>query len=294
MPPDADGAEAAFLAERPRLTGLAYRMLGSMAEAEDAVQEVFLRWRKSRPDELREAAAWLTTVTVRLCLDELRSARVRRETYVGPWLPEPIDAESIDPHDAAVRRQDLSLALLLALEALSPSERAAFLLHDVFDYGFADVARTLETSEAASRQLASRARRKLRAERPMPQAPADELDRLYDRFEAACESRDPRALLDILDPDAVLLSDGGGKVAAALNPIHGADRIVRFLIGIAGKAPPDMRVCRQVLNGAPALTIYAGYALFASFHLDVAAGRIHRILAIRNPDKLRHVPAPGS
>lgn len=294
MPPEAASAEDAFLAERPRLTGLAYRMLGSMAEAEDAVQEVFLRWRSRRPDDLREAAAWLTTVTVRLCLDQLRSARVRRETYIGPWLPEPIDAEAIDPLDAAVRRQDLSLALLLALEALSPAERAAFLLHDVFDYGFAEVARTLEITEANSRQLASRARRKLRGERPMPQAPADELNRLYDRFEAACQSRDPQALLDVLEPDAVLLSDGGGKVAAALNPIRGADRIARFLIGIAGKAPAGTRICRQVLNGGPALTVYVDDALYVTFHLDVVGDRISRVLAVSNPDKLRHVPAPGS
>ena len=292
MPPDPDSDQDAFLAERPRLTGLAYRMLGSLAEAEDAVQEVFLRWRNGRPDDLREAAAWLTTVTTRVCLDQLRSARVRRESYVGPWLPEPVDMAAIDPFETAARREDLSLALLLALESLSPSERAAFLLHDVFDYGFAEVARTLETSEANCRQLASRARRKLRAERPMPQAPADELDRLYDRFEAACLSRDPQALLDLLEPDAVLLADGGGKVTAALNPIRGAERVMRFVIGIAGKAPPGMRICRQVLNGAPALTAYIEDVLLMSFHFDVVGGRIHRILAVRNPDKLRHVPRP--
>lgn len=299
MPPDSVSDEDAFLAERPRLTGLAYRMLGSLAEAEDAVQEVFLRWRAGRPAELREAAAWLTTVTTRVCLDHLRSARVRRESYVGPWLPEPVDAAAIDPagdpFETAARRQDLSLALLLALEALSPAERAAFLLHDVFDYGFAEIAGTLETTEANCRQLASRARRKLRAERPMPQAPLEQLDRLYDRFEAACSSRDPRALLELLEPDAELLSDGGGKVAAALNPIRGADRVVRFMMGIAGKAPPGAQAFRQVLNGAPALTVYVDGALFVSFHLDAAAGgRIRRILAVSNPDKLRHVPRPGN
>ena len=292
MQPEATSAEDLFMAERPRLVGIAYRMLGSMAEAEDVTQDVFLRWRERRPEDLREAAAWLTTVTVRLCLDQLRSARARRESYVGPWLPEPVDALAIDPFDSLAEREDLSLALLLALEALSPRERAAFLLHDVFDYSFAEVAGTLTTSVANCRQLASRARRKLRAERPGPRASRAELDRLYDRFEAACATADVDALLALLDDDAELLSDGGGKVLAALNPIHGATNVARFLTGIAGKAPPDILICRLELNGGPATVVYVDGEPYVSIHLDADGSRIRRILAVRNPDKLRRVPPP--
>jgi len=282
MPPD----DEAFAAERPRLLGVAYRMLGSMAEAEDVVQECFLRWYRGRPDDLRDAAAWLTTVTVRLCLDQLRAAKVRRDAYVGPWLPEPLPTGEDDPFAALAQREDLSLALLLALEALSPRERAAFLLHDVFDYGFADIAASLDTSTENCRQLASRARRKVRAERPSPSASRAEIDRLSDAFMAACVAQDMDALLALLTEDAVAVSDGGGKVLAALRPINGADKVARFFMGIAGKAPDGMRIDRVDLNGGPAMVAHQDGETLVTLHFEVSDGRIHRILAVRNPDKL--------
>jgi len=284
-------------AERPRLLGVAYRMLDSLSEAEDVVQEACLRWHDKRPDDLREAGAWLTTVTVRLALDQLRSARTRREQYVGPWLPDPLPTDDPDPFDEAARREDLSLALLLALEALGPMERAAFLLHDVFEYPFADIADTLETSPANCRQLASRARRKLKAERPALQASRAELDRLFDTFAAACAARDLDGLLQVLSDDAVLLSDGGGKALAALNPLFGADAVARFLIGIAGKAPAGLVVRRQEINDAPAMVGFVDDEAIFTMSIDVAVdgdgGRIRRVLAVRNPDKLAHLTPPG-
>jgi len=285
MPP-----EDLFAAERPRLLGLAYRMLGSLSEAEDVVQDAYVRWHDRRPADLREAPAWLTTVTVRLALDQLRSARVRRERYVGPWLPEPLPTDEASPFDAAARREDLSLALLLALEALGPLERAAFLLHDVFDYPFAEIAATLESSPQNCRQLASRARRKLKAERPALQASRAELDRLFDLFAAACAARDLDGLMQVLHDEAVLLSDGGGKALAALNPIVGANAVARFMTGIIGKAPPSLVVRREEINDAPALVGYVDGEAVVCMSLDVADGRIRRILAVRNPDKLAHLP----
>lgn len=288
MRPDDDS----FAAERPRLMGLAYRMLGSVGEAEDVVQDCFLRWHRDRPDDLREAAAWLTTVTVRLCLDQLRAAKVRRDAYVGPWLPEPLATADDDPFATAAQREDLSLALLLALEALSPRERAVFLLHDVFDYDFAAIAAALETREDNCRQLASRARRKLKAERPALSASRAETERLLKAFTAACLARDIDSLKRLLAEDVVLLSDGGGKAPAALNPIHGADHVARFFASVAGKTPADLQFAVRELNGAPALVADIAGVPQVTIHLDVADGVIVRVMAVRNPDKLARLALP--
>src|SRR5438552_17907838 len=219
---------------RRRLVGLAYRMLGSRSDAEDVLQDAYLRYAEAR--DVRNPEAFLVTVVTRLCLDRLKSARAKREVYIGPWLPEPIvDAADISADTATELADDLSFALLLALDRLSPLERAAFLLHDVFDRPFSEVAQMLDRSEAACRQFAARARRGLRYERPAPSAPPENHARLLSAFGEAVTSGDISHLASLLREDAVAISDGGGRKAAALNPIIGAEKIARLFIGLAAK-----------------------------------------------------------
>src|SRR5215203_2638226 len=232
---------ATFEPHRRRLLGLAYRMLGSMAEAEDAVQEAYLRWHDTDRESVKEPRAFLMTTTTRICLDVLKSARMKREEYVGPWLPEPItDTASLAPDAQTELAEDLSVALLLALDRLSPLERAAFLLHDVFDYSFAQVAAAIGRNEAACRQLASRARTRVREMRPAGAIPARAASAgvdakhaaLVSAFIGAARSGDIAGLTKLLASDARIITDGVGKAAAALNVIHGADRVAAFLAGV--------------------------------------------------------------
>ena len=219
---------------RGRLLGLAYRMLGSRSDAEDIVQDAYLRFAAAQ--DVHNPEAFLVTIVTRLCLDRLKSARAQREVYVGPWLPEPVcDAEGLSPDAATELADDLSFALLLALDRLSPMERAAFLLHDVFDTPFSEIAAMLDRSEAACRQLATRARRAVRDERPAPAATPDSHARLLMAFSEAVTSGNVARLAELLREDAVAITDGGGRKTAALNPIMGADKIARFFIGLAGK-----------------------------------------------------------
>src|SRR5439155_17475915 len=230
--------EESFQPYRRRLAGLAYRMLGSMADAEDAVQETYLRWHKADHDNVSNPRAFLMTTTTRICLDMLKSARARREEYVGPWLPEPVlDTAALAPDSRTELAEDLSIALLLTLDRLSPLERAAFLLHDVFDFSFSEVATALERSEAACRQLATRARAHVRAARPRgATAPprSGEIDakhaQLLFAFMAATQSGDLNTLTQLLASDVRVVTDGGGRVRAALDVIDGADRAARFLV----------------------------------------------------------------
>ena len=233
-----------FEPHRRHLRGLAYRMLGSLAEAEDAVQDAYLRWHAVDRDQVTDPRAFLTTATTRICLDALQSARARREEYVGPWLPEPVvDTKALAPDAQTELAEDLSIALLLALDRLSPLERAAFLLHDVFDCSFSEVAQALDRSEAACRQLASRARTHVREARPRDESVArDRADdaatrheELISAFVAATRSGDLDALMSMLAEDARLVADGGGKVQAALNVIEGANSIARFIVGVTAK-----------------------------------------------------------
>jgi RNA polymerase sigma-70 factor, ECF subfamily len=280
---------------RRRLTGLAYRMLGSRSDAEDVVQDAYLRFAGAR--DVRNPEAFLVTIVTRLCLDRLKSAKAQREVYVGPWLPEPVfDADGLSADAATELADDLSFALMLALDRLSPLERAAFLLHDVFDRPFSEVADMLERSEEACRQLAARARRAIRDGRPPPPAPPDNHARLLTAFCAAAASGDISALAAMLREDAIAISDGGGRKAAALNPIRGAQKIIRFLIGIAGKnAGGDIRMVPMTINGAAGALLYMDGEIDHTLSMAIDGDRIAAIYIVRNPDKLRHVPdaAPG-
>ncbi len=284
----------AFEKLRGRLTGLAYRMLGSRADAEDAVQDAFLRWSAADRARVSNAEAYLVRVVTRLCLDKLKSAQARREVYVGPWLPEPVlDADALSPERHTELADDLSFALLLALDRLSPLERAAFLLHDVFDAPFSDVAMTLDRSEAACRQLAARARKAVREQRPTP-APLQEHERLLAAFTQAAVSGDLAALKAVLAEDVVLLSDGGGRKLAALNPVRGADNIARFITSIVRKLnAANAETGAQVLtvNGAPALMLYLDGVLDQVQMIAVENGRIAALYLVRNPDKLASLAA---
>jgi RNA polymerase sigma-70 factor, ECF subfamily len=288
---------------RRRLLGLAYRMLGSMADAEDAVQEAYLRWHGADRDKVSDPRAFLMTTTTRICLDVLTSARARREEYVGPWLPEPVvDTAALAPDSRTELAEDLSVALLLTLDRLSPLERAAFLLHDVFDFSFGEVASALERSEAACRQLAARARAHVRTVRPRgtaaPPARPGEMDEKHERlmsvFVAATRSGDLNALMQLLASDVRVVTDGGGKAPAALNVLEGADRAARFLIGATRKGwRDDFRVRVAAINGLPGLIVDAPDGPVQTAAFEIEGGLIRALYVVRNGDKLRHLAYPA-
>lgn len=274
-----------FEEHRRFLVGLAYRMLGSLAEAEDIVQDAFLRWSEVEQDKVENPRAYLARVVSRLCLDRMKSAQARREQYVGTWLPEPMLASP-----AQSIAEDLSVALLLTLERLSPLERAAFLLHDVFDMDYAEVAGALDRSEAACRQLAARAREHVRDERPRFETTTETRERLASAFQAAMLTGDLQTIAQMLADDAVFYTDGGGKRLAALNPIYGRDKILRFLAGIGTKNPlpkPD-EVERADINGLPGFVVRLADGL-ETLSLEIANDQIVAIYGVRNPDKLKHL-----
>jgi RNA polymerase sigma-70 factor (ECF subfamily) len=276
---------ATFETQRPRLTRLAYRMLGSLADAEDAVQDAWLRWTRVDPDEVGDPAAWLTRATTRLCLDRLRAARVAREAYKGPWLPEPLIEDPIDPVE---RAEDISVAFLLALERLSPLERAVLILHDVLDEDYGAIAETLGREEAACRQLLSRARAHIRQARPRFGVTQDEVKRLADAFMQAMSRNDPAALSDLLAEDAILVTDGGGKRAAALRPLVGRADILRLLERLiwrgTWKTPTKVRIAR--INGQLGAVLADAEGL-TTFVTEVdGEGRLAAIYVQRNPEKL--------
>ena len=275
---------------RGRLLGLAYRMLGSRSDAEDVVQDAYLRFAGAQ--DVHNAEAFLVTVVTRLCLDRLKSARAQREVYVGPWLPEPVfDAEGLSAEAATELADDLSFALLLALDRLSPLERAAFLLHDVFDTPFSEIAAMLDRTEAACRQLATRARRAVRDARPAPAATPDNHARLLQAFGEAVTSGNVARLAELLRADAVALIDGGGRKTAARNPIIGPEKIARFFIGIAAKnAGHDIRIEPAMINGAIGALLYLDGELDSTMSMAIETNRIAAIYIVRNPDKLRHAP----
>lgn len=287
-----DDPAASFEPHRGHLRGLAYRMLGSMSEAEDVAQDAYLRWHRigaaarARIDNPR---AWLSKAATRLCLDRLKSARAQRETYIGPWLPEPVVAPAADPAELA---QDLTVAFLLLLERLSPLERAAFLLHDVFEMSFGEVAEVLRRDPAAVRQLATRARKHIEAGKPRFDTSAAEQQRIAAAFLAAATSGNAQDLALLLAADATLLSDGGGKVAAALNPILGRDKVIAFLLGVRQKFPrPEGTEFRPAtVNGLPGfVVVLPDGSIDHTLSFEFGAGGIQRIFSVRNPDKLRAI-----
>ncbi len=282
-----------FSQQRPRLFGIAYRMLGSVMDAEDVVQDTFLRWQQATDGEIASVAspqAYLTTMVTRRCIDQLRSARARREQYVGPWLPEPLLTDpSPDPAEASALADSLSTAFLVLLERLSPLERAVFLLREVFEYSYAEIAQIVGKSEVNCRQLLARARRRIDEQRPRFPASREQHERLVAEFGRAVSEGDMQGLLSVLADDVMLWTDGGGKVAAAVRPIFGVDRVVRGLFGFVSKVP-GLVTRMATLNNQPALIAYLDDMPHTAVTFDMAAGRIRAIYAVANPDKLRALP----
>ena len=290
----------AIISERRQLINLAYRLLGSLAEAEDAVQETYARWyalSRQQQEAIESPGAWLTTVASRICLDLLGSARARRERYVGEWIPEPLPepaewtagrpgAATADPADRVTLDESVSMAFLVVLESLTPAERVALILHDVFGYSFAEVAQITGRTPAACRQLASSARRRIRASQA-PAAPAPRQAGLVRDFKAAWEATDIEAIIGLLDPGATVIADGGGLVSAALQPIEGGERIARYLADITARALGSMTLLERTVNGQPGLVAQQDGVTVTVFAFDVEGDRIKYIWAIRNPDKLR-------
>jgi RNA polymerase sigma factor (sigma-70 family) len=290
----------AVISERRQLINLAYRLLGSLADAEDAVQETYARWyAMTRPqqDAIASPGAWLTTVASRICLDLLGSARARRERYVGEWIPEPLPepaewsggragGATADPADRVTLDESVNMAFLVVLESMTPAERVAFILHDVFRYSFAEVAEIVGRTPAACRQLASSARHRVRAAQP-PAIPTARQAGLVRDFKRAWEAKDIAALIGLLDPGAAMTADGGGLVSAALHPIEGGDQVARFLVDLADRGPGPLALLERTVNGQPGLVAQQDGATVTVFAFDIAGDRIARIWAVRNPSKLR-------
>lgn len=292
-----------FRDQRLRLLDLAYRMVGSVSDAEDLVQEAFIRYRSAGgpvggSEAVESPPAYLTTIVSRLAIDHLRSARVRREEYVGEWLPEPVltdsrreVAEAGDLAAEAERADSLTLAFLVLLDTLSPVERAVFLLHDVFGYGYDEIAKIVDKSEANCRQLAVRARRHINDRRPRFETSRAKCRELSDRFLAACLEGETAALVELLASDVVMYGDGGGKAPAAPAPIHGRERVLQFLLGLIRVVErQQLTIAPSEVNHQPgAVVLTAQGAVFAVVALEIADDRIHAVRSIVNPDKLRHL-----
>ncbi|MGW0903327.1 RNA polymerase sigma factor SigJ [Streptomyces sp. NPDC002853] len=280
--------------ERRQLINVAYRLLGSLTESEDAVQEAYARWYalpRGRQDEINSPGAWLTTVTGRICLDVLGSARARRERYVGAWLPDPLPdhaerdhGRNTDPADQMVLDESVTMAFLVVLESMTPAERVAFVLHDVFRYPFAEIADILGRTPPACKQLAASARRRVRvAQAPVTAAGQAETVR---QVKEAWESKDIAALVDLLDPAAVMTADGGGLVGAALRPVEGSTRIAQYMVAVADTAP-GLDLLERSVNGMPGLVAQRAGTVMTVAAFDIDDGRVTRVWVVRNPEKLR-------
>jgi RNA polymerase sigma-70 factor (ECF subfamily) len=284
-----DDAAHTFAPLRPRLTRIAYRMLGSVAEAEDIVQEAFLRWHRTDRTDVSDAAAFLSKTVTRLCLDHLKSARVKRETYIGPWVPEPMIDPTEDDSD------DITLTLMMALERLSPLERAAFLLHDVFGLGFDQVAQAIDRDPAATRQLASRARDHVRSAKPRFPVSAEQGAGIAKAFYEASRTGEVAPLQALLAQDAIMYSDGGGKRAAAKIPVVGGEAIANFFASIVrriqmgGLTLPPSTWREALVDGLPGIIESANGEVIQTVAFEIDNGKITAIYAVRNPDKLKHV-----
>ncbi|WP_173134643.1 RNA polymerase sigma factor SigJ [Kibdelosporangium persicum] len=290
---EAGDSLSAIMRERRQLINLAYRLLGSLADAEDVVQETYARWYAMSPQQRKaidSPGAWLTRVASRVCLDLLGSARMRRERYVGQWIPEPVPEPSewvtADPADRVTLDESVSMAFLVVLESMTPAERVAFVLHDVFRYSFAEVAEIVGRSPAACRQLASSARRRIDASQAPPAPPAKRAD-IVRGFKEAWETKDINALIGLLDPAVTATGDGGGLVTAAPRPIGGNEHVAQYFIDLARRAPGNMTFLERTVNGQPGLVAQQDGATVAVLAFDIAEDRITRIWAVLNPEKLR-------
>ena len=283
-----------FEQHRGRLFGIAYGMIGSTADAEDVVQDAFLRWRSVDPTGIDSPIAYLTTITTRLAMDHLRSARVRRETYVGPWLPEPIvRSYEDDPAEVVTTAEQISVAMLTALERLNPVERAVLVLREVFDLDYPEIADIVDKSPANTRQIAVRARDRVGDARRTRLVPAEVEQRLLEGYLSAISSGDVEALADIFAEDVVLWSDGGGKVRAARHLLNGAWRVARHLVGVSSQTPPDTDVAIVRVNGEPGFMGIVGGFPIGIISFDIRDNRIVGVHAFLNPDKLEAVRAPS-
>ena len=285
--------------ERTQLINVAYRLLGSVVEAEDAVQETYARWHamtREQQQAIETPAAWLTKVASRICLDMLGSARVRRERYVGEWLPEPLpepaewvgerrDTSTVDPADRITLDESINMALLVVLDAMTPAERVAFILHDVFRYSFSEVAEIVGRTPAACRQLASSARRRVHASPPSTTPTAQHAATVRE-FKRAWEAQDVDALLGLLDPDATAIGDGGGRASAALHPVEGGEQVARFFAGLDVTAP-HLTLLERTVNGQPGLVAQRDGVTVAVYAFRITRDRITDIWVVLNPDKLR-------
>lgn len=285
--------------ERRQLLNVAYRLLGSVTEAEDVVQETFARWYAMSPrqqEAIETPGAWLTTVATRICFDVLGSARTRRERYVGEWIPEPVPTHTgwmndtpgggtLDPGDRVTLDESIQMAFLVVLESMTPAERVAFICHDVFRYRYAEIAEIVGRTPAACRQLAASGRRRLRAARTDP-VPTDRQSTVVDDFKRAWNAGDVDALIDLLDPDATAIADGGGLATAELQPVKGGVRIAHFCIELTGWLR-DVNLVERTVNGQPGLVAQHDNTVVAVYAFEIADNRIKTIWAIRNPDKLR-------
>ncbi len=283
----------AFNEYRPLLTSIAYRMLGSLADAEDMVQDAFIRWQQASDHDIRSPRAFLVTIVSRLCINYLQSARVRREQYVGPWLPEPLMTSSAMPPRTFSMADDdsLSMAFLLVLERLSPVERAVFLLHEVFDYEYREIAGILGQKEPACRQILRRARQHVSQNRPRFETSPQQREKLFHQFLDASSRGDMDGLIALLSDDVVLYADGGGKNAAVPRPIYGAEKVARFVLRAPAKLLSKDLVRRwSNINGQPAIVSYLNGSPHSVFTMEVADGRIRNIYIVVNPEKLSRLP----
>jgi RNA polymerase sigma-70 factor (ECF subfamily) len=280
-----------FNEHRSLLLSIAYRVLGSRADAEDAVQETFLRWQNAPDEDIQTPKAYLTTIVTRFCIDQLRSARSQREVYVGPWLPEPImTTNQKQPTSNVELAESLTMAFMVLLESLSPVERAAFLLHEVFDYDYKETAEIIGKTEANCRQMIHRAKEHIASRHRRFDPTREETERVTNGFIEATQNGDVSRLMSLFAGDAVLVSDGGGKVRAALNPIHGADAIARFVVGVVKKnVPRDAVHVPAEVNGQPAFVTWIGGQPTTVTILDIRDGLIRNVFIVANPEKLRGV-----